>query len=245
MLSIPAKSTYWLTALFMLVIIIGVQWGFYEPYLSEFPNFIDTTPVIHIHGALLMTWLWLLVIQPLLIYKKKIKWHRTLGKISWVLGPLIIISLFLVGRGGYWRGMEFLQASGGEFTLADNLSPMVLDIRGFITFAIFWALAMGFRKNSAAHMRYMIGTGILAIGPGIGRGLMSSFDMGLVPALTIADGIDLVLVGLFLGYDLLRGKDYRPYLTVFILLLLGSILWQFSYSEAWQRFAQGYADLLY
>ncbi|TDQ16631.1 hypothetical protein DFQ04_2753 [Algoriphagus boseongensis] len=245
MITLQAKDTYRLTSVFMILIIAGVQWGFYRPYLSQFPTFTNATPVIHIHGALLMGWMMLLVIQPLLINFKKVKLHRSIGKISWILGPMIIISMFLVGRGSYWRGLDFISQNPGSFTASDNLAVMVLDIRGFVTFAIFWALAMAYRKNSGSHMRYMIATGLLAIGPGVGRGLMATFDLSLHSALTITDVLDLLIAGVFIGYDFARKKDSKPYLIVFTFFLVGAILWQYCYSEFWQNFAQGYADLLY
>jgi hypothetical protein len=238
MLSIPASSSYRLTALFIFLILIGVQWGFYQSYTSQFPTFANATTVIHIHGALLMMWLTLLVVQPMLIHFKKIKLHRSLGKVSYVLGPLIIISMFLVGKGSYWRGIEVVSET-------DMLAVLVLDMRGLFSFAIFWALAMAYRKTPSAHMRYMIATGILAIGPGVGRGLMASFDFSLYAALSITDVIDLVIIGVLLGFDLVRKNDFKPYLVVFSVLLVGKVLWQISYSDLWQNFARSYVELLY
>lgn len=226
------------TSIFIVFIILGVQWGFYVPYTSQFPNFVNQTNIIHVHGALLMTWLCLLVLQPFLIGTGRAQLHRTIGKISWVLGPAIILTIFLVGRSSYNRHFT-------EGPVEINRAIMVLDIRGLFTFALFWALAMINRKNSSAHMRYMIATGILGIGPGVGRGLISSFGFNLVQALTIADVIDLVIVGALLGYDIVNKKNYKPYLVVFIALLIGTILWQLRASDGWQAFAKAYAALLY
>ncbi|MDI1322186.1 MAG: hypothetical protein PSV36_05520 [Algoriphagus sp.] len=238
MISLQANNVYRLTALFIILIIIGVQWGFYQSYTSQFPTFANATTVIHIHGALLMMWLSLLVVQPILIYLKKAKLHRSIGKAAYVLGPLIIISMFLVGKGSYWRGLEFVPET-------DMLAVLVLDMRGLFSFAIFWALAMAYRKTPSAHMRYMIATGILAIGPGVGRGLMASFDFSLYAALSITDVIDLVIIGVLLGVDLVRKNDFKPYLVVFSVLLVGKVLWQISYSDLWQNFARSYVELLY
>lgn len=238
MISIPARNSYRLSALFIILILIGIQWGFYRSYTSQFPAFPNATTVIHIHGALLMIWLSLLIVQPMLIYYKKAKLHRSIGTVAYVLGPLIIISMFLVGKGGYWRGLEFVSET-------DMLSVLVLDMRGLFSFAIFWALAMSYRKTPAAHMRYMIATGILAIGPGVGRGLMASFDFSLYSALTTTDVIELTIVGVLLGYDLVKKNDFKPYLTVFSVLLVGKVLWQISYSDLWQNFARTYVELFY
>ncbi len=226
------------TSIFMILVMIGVQWGFYKPYTSEFPNFKDTTLTIHIHGALLMSWLVLLIMQPLLIHTGRIKLHRTIGKVAYVLGPLIIISMFLVGKGSYWRTLE-------RTTEQDAIVFMVLDIRGLLSFAIFWSLAMFYRKNPDAHMRYMIATGILAIGPGIARGLNNNFniDFGMAPAIT--DIIDLLIIGFLLGFDIYRKKNYKPFLVVFLILLIGALLWQIRDGSAWESFARGYANMFY
>ena len=231
------QKVYRNTAIFIILIMLGVQWGFYQTYTSQFPNFKNSTPTIHVHGIFLMMWMVLLIVQPLLINTGRTQVHRTIGKISWVLGPLIIVSMFLVGRGSYNRSI-------GIFPEQEMLATMVLDIRGYISFAIFWALAMYFRKNSASHMRYMIATGMLAIGPGVGRGLIS-LGVEFPTALTITDVLDLAIVGFLLGFDIYRKKNYKPFLVVFIVFLIGAILWQIKDIAAWQSFARSYAAMFY
>ena len=225
-------------SLFIILIIIGVQWGFYKNYISQFPDFIDKTNIIHIHGALWMSWLVLLVVQPFLINTGRIQLHRTIGKVSYVLGPLIIFFLFLVGKESYWQEIE-------NFTEHEAMVFLVLDSRGLISFTIFWGLAMLYRKESASHMRYMIATGILAIGPGVGRGLINSFDLDFGTTFIIVDLINLAIVGFLLGYDIYNKKNYKPFLVVFIVLLIGGFLWTIRDSDAWQSLAKTYATLFY
>lgn len=225
-------------SLFIILVIIGAQWGFYKNYISQFPDFINKTNIIHIHGALWMSWLVLLVVQPFLINTGRIQLHRTIGKVSYVLGPLIILFLFLVGKESYWRAIENL-------TEHEALVFLVLDSRGLISFTIFWGLAMLYRKKSASHMRYMIATGILAIGPGVGRGLMNSFDLDFGTTFIIVDLINLAIIGFLLGYDIYNKKNYKPFLVVFMVLLIGAFLWTIRDSDAWQSLARTYATLFY
>lgn len=227
------------TAVFMVLVILGVQWGFYRNYISQFPSFKDQLPIHHIHGMLMMAWLVLLVIQPLLIAYGKAHIHRSIGKVSYVLGPLIIISLFLIGKTGYMHGVS------ENYPLKVVNAVAVLDIRGFFSFPIFWSLAMINRKKSSSHMRYMIGTGILGIGPGVGRGLTSTFQYSLWDALMITDVLGLVIVGSLLGYDIYRKKNYRPYLVVFCVLAFGAFLWMNRDSGVWQSFSAWYANMFY
>jgi uncharacterized membrane protein YqjE len=226
------------SAIFAILLLAGIQWGFYKNYTSQFPDFIDKTTIIHIHGALLMTWMLLLIVQPILIKTGRSQLHRTIGKVSYVLGPLIIIFLFLVGKGSYWRSI-------GKFPEHDILRDIVLDARGLYSFAIFWALAMIYRKHSDSHMRYMIATGILAIGPGMGRGLINSFGLDIGTALTITDLVGLAIVGFLLGYDIYRKKNYKPFLVVFMVLAFGAVLWQARDTNAWQSFARSYTSIFY
>ncbi len=237
-MSIPAQNVYRNTAIFIILIIIGAQWGFYIPYTSQFPTFKDSTMIIHIHGALLMIWLLLLVVQPMLIHLNKAKLHTTIGKSSYVLGPLIILFIYLVGKGSFNRSI-------GKIPEEMNLAIMALDVRGLFSFAIIWALAMINRKTPSAHMRYMIATGILGIGPGVGRGLINSFDFSLWSALAITDVLGLVIVGVLLCVDIVKKNNYKPFLVVFMLLLVGAIIWQLRDSSLWQTVARNYVALLY
>ena len=232
------QRVYLNTSIFILLVLIAVQWGFYHPYTSQFPHFKNATPVIHVHGGLLMTWMLLLIVQPLLIHFGKASLHRAIGQVSWVLGPLIIISLFLVGRGGYQRGL-------GAIPEHLNLTFIALDMRGLLSFAIFWSLAMINRKQPYSHMRYMIATGILAIAPGLSRGLGHNFGLDIGTTMTIADVVDLSIVAVLLGVDVYRKKNYKPFLIVFLVLLIGAALWQLRDTSGWQTFAKNYAELFY
>ena len=230
------QKVYRNTAILIILIMFGIQWGFYQVYTSQFPNFVDKTVTIHVHGVVLMMWMVLLIVQPLLISTGRTKLHRKIGQVSWVLGPIVIFMLFLVGRNSYLRHTDAPQN--------EMLENIVLDMRGWISFAIFWALAMIYRKDSASHMRYMIATGVIGIGPGVGRGLISvGVDFGT--AITITDTVEVLIPSILLGYDIYKKKNYKPSLIIFIVFLIGGFLWQIRATDAWQSFAKTYAAWFY
>src|SRR6186713_475252 len=68
--------------------------GFYPTYISKFPAFENITNVQHFHGAMMMIWFSLLIVQPFLIGYKKHDVHRTLGKLSYVVVPVVLYSIF-------------------------------------------------------------------------------------------------------------------------------------------------------
>src|ERR1044072_6974867 len=90
-------------SLFFVFILALITWGFYKTYLIFFPSFKGFSTVQHFHGAMMITWMAMLIIQPLLIGFNKISIHRIVGKLSFVVAPLLVVSIFLVTKMVYWR----------------------------------------------------------------------------------------------------------------------------------------------
>ena len=78
---------------FLLALPLIFVAGFWIPYLSEIPRFDPSITVpVHLHALLLFAWVVLLVVQPLAIRRGAFNLHRVLGRISYVLMPLIVAS---------------------------------------------------------------------------------------------------------------------------------------------------------
>ena len=65
-----------------------IQIGFFKTYIQHFPKFEEYTAghggtkyniIMHFHGMMMMGWVWMLLLQPILILKGKIKLHRRIG----------------------------------------------------------------------------------------------------------------------------------------------------------------------
>lgn len=143
-----------------LVILAVVVFGFAQSYflpgmvLAPLPN-----KLVHIHGAIFVSWIFLLVIQNGLVAARKVRWHMTLGVLGIVLPPLMVVF-------GILTVFDSIRRAG------TGIPPGILlsgDLGELTLFAIFTAWGLIVRRTPAAHKRLMI-LGTLAItGPAINR----------------------------------------------------------------------------
>ena len=169
----------------------------------------------------------MLITQPFLIKYKKIYWHRLLGKISYVLVPLVLASGFLMIRLAYYRTLgDFnnqiaqgtLKLSNAE-VLQRSAATMALPIYYFLIFLLFYLLAVINRKKSFIHSRFMLATALALLGPTVDRILYFVFNLNELPF-----GIPLESAAFFIAdliLLLLLWKDFknkRPIKTLLICL---------------------------
>ena len=87
------ETNYRKLAYLLLLILPLVAIGFYPSYFGKFPVFneyIDS--LVHLHFFVSVLWIVLIIAQPFLILKKKYKWHRFIGRSSYVIFPLWVLS---------------------------------------------------------------------------------------------------------------------------------------------------------
>jgi FtsH-binding integral membrane protein len=110
-----------------------------------------------------------------------------------------------------------------------------------IPFLIYYILAIFNKRDTPKHMRYMIATGIVIGGPGLGRIFMTWMGMDIFAAIGLITLITLlVFVGLII-YDRIKKKQFRinPYTIAFIIWLIPNILIIFfPNTTLWQNFAK-------
>lgn len=232
------ETAYKNLSVFFAVILAFVVWGFFRTYFGLFPTFAGITTVQHFHGAMLLSWFAMLIVQPLLIRYKKFELHKKLGKVSYVQIPLILISIFLVTKIGYIRNAAILPKE-------QNIGGLALNLPDIFAFAIFYILAMVNKKNTPAHMRYMIATSLLMLGPGTGRAFIiyggMSFPQGVMYSMILTEIIAVALI----VYDKIKGNSLKPYLVTLAVLILLHITWQFQLSGWWQWFGGKFATYLF
>jgi hypothetical protein len=145
----------------MSLAILGVViFGFARSYFlqgmvyAKLPN-----QLVHIHGAIFVSWIVLLIVQNSLIATKRIKSHMVLGVLGVILPPLMVTL--------------------GVLTLFDsirrnNLGPppvilLVGDLEQLVLFVVFIAWGLIARRQPDAHKRLMLLGTMSILAPAISR----------------------------------------------------------------------------
>jgi uncharacterized membrane protein YozB (DUF420 family) len=218
----------------IILLILLIEFGFYETYIRHFPAFKDYLMpdnyrmhfnwIMHLHGIIMMGWVLMLLVQPILILKGKVQWHRRVGALSYVLAPLVVLALYLANRDNYFAGF----ADGGQKLAVKYL---VITFPDIVFFAILYSLAIYYRRNAALHMRYMSSTAFLFISPALDRAIGTYLNLPGFP-----NGIIFILslIGVITLVDSLRTKRLSPFTLVFSFVLLHKICWELRDTPFWQ-----------
>lgn len=206
------EKAYKNTGYFMLLLIPLVIIGFYKTYFSQFPDYNEKITLFHhLHAVIASIWILTLISQPLLIRYKKYKIHKTIGKFTYAVFPLLILSFVpMILRNLY-----------SEYPLY-----AFFPIADCTLLILFYSVAVYNRRNTPSHMRYMIGATIVFLGPTIGR--IGPILIGISEKMTqnILYGIIyMIVIGLVL-LDRKNGKNFRPY----IIILAGWIVHQITFN---------------
>lgn len=196
--------------------------GFWVPYISQFPRFDSSiTTAVHIHAALLFSFLGLLIFQPLAIRYQAFALHRVLGKLSNILMPLILV----FSAAMLWKEYQEHIATGLPPTLArrdEYLSAAQLMLLGIFYYR---AISCIRKRNIPGHMRYMICIVLVLLPAGLARTLGYWFNFRQSSSQTVCFiAIDLLLGGLIL-FDRSRKASARPYAVALLAYISIEIFW--------------------
>ncbi|MGG9962177.1 hypothetical protein [Ferruginibacter sp. SUN106] len=223
----------------MVLMFIIVHIGFHATYIKEFPTFGKYNWLHHIHGALMGSWVLLLLVQPILIHKKKFAAHRFLGKLSYAIAPCMIVSMVFIARYNYQTGIL-------KKSVADVMATQSITWMQIVMFILFYSLAIYFRKNTYKHMRFMIGTAIVMLGPPMNRIIVSYFHE--VPTASILIMVlyikTVVAAAIFLS-DLMKKKNLMPGLIVLSVFLFSDVVFHARYTTAWQAIGKFIVNTFY
>lgn len=196
---------------YLLMLLIPLTFlAFFKTYFNQFPTFEENiTTYIHLHAIIASIWILMLIIQPILIRNRKNEWHKKIGKISYLVFPLLILSFM----------PQIIR-----IIHSDNPTVLFFPLADSILLTLCYALAIYHRKNVSKHMRYMIGTAIVFLGPTIGR--IGPLILGLSESVTQNSQYALIyfiLLGLIL-LDRKKEKNFQPYLLMLVVWIIHQVV---------------------
>lgn len=216
---------YW----FLLLIVFSFG-GFYYTYFTKL--FEPTPAIIHTHFVFMALWVLMLIVQPFLI-KKKLSVHRILGKASYVLVPLVLLTAWLLTRDEYYRKIDRFQNDAvkgvnnlSEFEILKAASVNPAALFGVIWFATFYLLAIKYRKQSTKHARYMLATALVLLSPPLDRIIAINFGIKTVAGISsyfISFLIINLVLSVLLFFDFKNKKETKTLSTCLLIFIIGQL----------------------
>jgi hypothetical protein len=229
MLLDPAKSGPFFAVMLLIALI-----SFWPSYLSQLGA---QSAYTHLHAFLAALWLLMMIAQPMLIQRRRRDWHRALGRISYGLAPLILVSMILLAHS------RIVGVPPERWPIRTYI--LWLQISLILVFAICYVGGIVTRKDQPVHARFMICTAFTLIDPILIR---LCFWIGPNPTWNyqwLTFGVtDLVILALiFAERNAKRARWVFPaMLVVFVLSQLPALL-QWTGAAPWQAFARWFQAL--
>lgn len=229
------KAGYYFTGLVGLAIL-----GFWASYFSKF--FDGETRFnfyFHFHAMMMSLWILVLIVQPTLIRKKKLALHQSIGKLTYILMPLLFISVILLAHS---RLREHITVINGENFYGPNL---VIPFKDLLLLGTAYIIAVVHRRDVNIHARAMVATGIIFIEPALFRFIFSNhFVAGVGPAFLLTIGIVYaLLIGLMIRERKQeRGRWVFPLILGLYIFAHAIIISGINISP-WETFARWFAAL--
>lgn len=133
--------------------------AFWPAYLSkQFPGLDGYT---HFHAVVGLLWLLLLAAQALLIIRARRSMHRALGRLTFVVAPLFVLSSVLLAH------YRFSRMDPGVFER--EAYSLYLPLSAALLFSVAYWLGLRTRRVLPLHGRFMACTALLLVDPVLGR----------------------------------------------------------------------------
>jgi hypothetical protein len=189
--------------------------AFYKTYIVQFPNFSERNGTfIHIHAAISVLWIAMMIAQPFLIQSKNYKLHRTIGKLSYIVFPILILSFI---------------PQIVRIILHDDPRGIFFPVADMVLMVIFYILAIYHRKNSSMHMRYMIAVVLVFLFPTLGRIWPIYFGFGNYATQNTQYLIIYSILLSLILYDRHNKKEFKPYIIALPLFALHQVVYHIMF----------------
>ena len=193
---------------------------------------------MHNHTAGVVAWMALLIVQPVLIWRRRRTLHRRHGVLAYVVAPFVVGSSVLL--------MHSRLDPVGAPTFRLDATDSYLAMIAVALFTLCVTLALVFRRNPALHARFMTATLITMVDPISFRMLVFYSGLAIDPTLFVILGYalaELILLGLILA-DRRRPLRTQGFLMLAPAFVAGHLgYFTLAQSDAWIAFAAAFRGL--
>ncbi len=219
---------------YAIALVVFIMFGFIQFQLRGFVNFRGAPLFIHLHAAVMVSWLAMFVLQNVLVQSGNIALHRTLGWVSVALSVAVVAMASYTGITAIRIGIVPPFFSPAQFLAITQV--------GAATFGAMVAFAIARRKQTEWHRRLMLGSMILISEPALGRLVPMPLIGGEMGEWLIA-GIQLLMVWILARHDRKVMGAVHPATKVVLIALLGShaLISALTYLPAFINLAQAVA----
>lgn len=185
----PSNAAYHNAVFYFLALLAGVVLGFWPTYFAVFG---ESPGHVHAHGLSMLAWCGLLIAQAALIRTGRRDLHRLLGKVSFVLVPVMALAILSFAHSTLVR----------DGLVPPRLYVFYIQIQLLVVFLIAYGLAIYNRRKPMVHARFMICATLPLIDPFLARVII--FYVWEPPSLIYVQAVtygvtDLILVALMLS----------------------------------------------
>jgi len=214
-----------MSVLMMAIVLVGFAPSYFlrGAVFSHQPSLL-----VHLHGAVFSSWIFLFVLQSSLVSTKNIRLHRKLGVLGAVLAGLMVILGVLTPFGTIHRGVPLPPIFTPESFLIGN-------IFGILVFGAYVAVAIWKRNNRIVHKRLMLIANAMLMSPALGRMTFPVTSNGsgvTIPFMVhypfLVGVIPLAMVASIFVFDLFTQKR-----LLVVTLIGGFLFWAANPLSAW------------
>jgi hypothetical protein len=202
--------------------------GFARTYFLKFLYHAPALPwLVHLHGAVMISWFLLFFAQTLLIARNRADLHRRLGKVGAVLAVVMVVLGMIVVARAAAREVNAHAQDAPFFLMLLAVDPFFL-----LVFAGLTASAIAMRRRGEVHKRLML----------LGTISLTPFAIGRL--LSPAESLFWLVYGLCLfvpaTVDTVRNRRLHPVFGWGAPSLVVSlyVVWRLAWTPVWMRFAE-------
>jgi hypothetical protein len=220
-----------------VALLLVVLAGFLPGYRALLAGRTTLPLFVHIHAALFLFWMLLLIAQTSLIAHGSVELHRRLGALATLLIPVILVLGYRTAIFGAQHGHPMWKTPGQlvppGFPFANSLEFLTVPLGDLVIFAGFAIAALYFRKRPELHKRLMI---LAAIG-GLMPPAVTRLPYGSNILLTLA--VLVLLIAACLAHDVYeRGRLHHANVVGGLLILASvPVRLPIAKTEVWHQIA--------